>query len=68
MSSTEERHLGHLPPDPVGEVGGAGVDAREAVLLAAKGPAHHPHLNPGLVHLADHGAAIVVLWRGGREA
>lgn len=68
MSPTDESHVGDPLLDPVGEVGSAGVDAREAVLVAAKDPTDHPHLHPGVVHLADHGAARVTLCRGGREA
>lgn len=65
---TDEPHITDLFLDPVGEVGGAGVDAREAVPAAAKAPVQHPHLNPGVVHLADKGTARITLWRGGREA
>lgn len=65
---TDEPHITDLFLDPVGEVGGAGVGAWEAMPAAAKAPVQHPHLNPGVVHLADKGTARVTLWRGGREA
>lgn len=56
-----------LSLDPLGEVGGAGVDAWELAAAAAEVPAHHPHLDPGLVHLANQGAARGVLRAGGEE-
>lgn len=67
ITPTDEPHVADLPLDPVGELGGAGIDAWEAVPVAAKAPAHHPYLNPRVVHLAHEGAARVVLWRGGER-
>lgn len=64
----DELHVTDLLLHPVSEVGGAGVDTREVAPVAAKAPAHHPHLNPGVVHLADQGIARVTLWRGVRAA
>lgn len=49
----------------MGEGRGAGVDAGEPALATAKAPAHHPHLDPGVVHFAGEGTARGVLQ--GRE-
>lgn len=62
-SHTGKSHVANLSLDPLGEMGGAGVDARELATATAKVPAHHPHLDPGLVHLANQGAARCVLQR-----
>ena len=64
----DEPHITDLLLHPISEVGGAGVDTRKVALVAAKAPAHHPHLNPGVVHLADQRIARVTLWRGVRAA
>lgn len=60
-SPTDEPHVSDLSTDPLGEVGSAGVDTWEVAPATAKAPAHHSYLNPGLVHLADMGAARVNL-------
>lgn len=52
----------------MGEVGSAGVDAWELATTTAKVPAHHAHLDPGLVHLANQGAPGSVLQWGGEGA